>query len=190
MTVESLIDRAAQYASWLYNGREWARWELLTAALTALVLVLLLMIRQRRKAKTRIVRPMQTPEHSPTIGINLDTGRVAHHGLEDFKGNRLASVSNSDGKQKRWKEATRKWTNFQKLIEQLQHEITKYRQAEECLEQQFAKLKAANERLLQEVTASERVTQNSDLVSSRTSGSFGIQQDRMLDAREVITENS
>lgn len=190
MTVESLIGRAAEYISWLYNGREWARWELLTAALAVSVLVLLLMIRQRRKAITKIVEPKQTQELPPTIGTNLDTGKAAHHSLGGFKGNRLVSVSSSDGKQKRWKEATKKWKNFQKLIEQLQHEITKYRQAEECLEQQFARLKAANERLLQELTASDQVTQNSDLVGSRTSGSFGRQHDRMLDTREVLAENS
>jgi peptidoglycan hydrolase CwlO-like protein len=191
MTVESLIYRATQYVSWLYQEREWARWELLTVALTVLVL-LLLIVRLRRKAKAASAGAAEETTGRPeTVGVRLAAGKGDQQRFEDFKSHRIASISSrNDGQQKQWKETTKKWKSFQKLIEQLQHEISKYKQAEESFEQQFAKLKAANERLRQEITENKQGIEHSERSRPRTAGSFGKQQGRMLDASEVLAENS
>ena len=69
MTVESLINRLTQYASWLYY-RQWERWELVAVMIAAAVLVLLLGV--HRKTRTNI---RHLHERSPIIGI-----RLAEHG--------------------------------------------------------------------------------------------------------------
>ena len=66
MNVESLIYRFTQYFSWLYY-RQWEKWELLTIAITVLVLLLLLG-GARRKARANLRR---LQERSPIIGIRL-----------------------------------------------------------------------------------------------------------------------
>jgi predicted nucleic acid-binding Zn-ribbon protein len=189
MTVEGLISRLTQYVSYLYYGREWAGWELLTVPMIALVL-LLLIVRRQRKAKTRRIVAKKTEEHSPAIGTNLGLGKGTHKEIADSKSHRSASVSKNNGKQKRWKETTKKWKNFKRLIEELQHEITKYKQAEECFKEQLAKLKAANERLQQELTESKKAAQHPEMGSPRIVGSFGKQKIRMLDDRQVLAEDS
>jgi len=190
MTVESLMNTFTQYVSWLYSGREWAGWELQTIAITALVLFLLILV-QRRKAKAKRIVTKRIEKSSSTIGINLDSGKGAHQGSEgDTNSRRIVSISKNDGSQKRWKETTKKWKNLQKLIEQLQQETAKYKQAEECLEQQFAKLKAANEQLRREITGSDQVIQEPELSRPRTIGSFGKKQDRILNPSGVLAEDS
>jgi peptidoglycan hydrolase CwlO-like protein len=190
MTVESLMNTFIQYVSWLYSGREWAGWELQTIAVTALVILLLILVR-RRKAKAKRIVTKRIEERASTIGINLDSGKGAFQGSEDdLNSRRIVSISNKDGNQKRWKETTKKWKNFQKLIEQLQQEIAEYKQAEECLEQQFAKLKAANEQLRQEITGSDQIIEDTELSGPRTIGSFAKKQSRILDTSGVIAEDS
>ena len=68
MTLESIIHRLTQYASWFYY-RQWQTWEL--AALAAAFLVLLLLMGLRQKARTRT---RHLGESSPIVGIGL-----AHH---------------------------------------------------------------------------------------------------------------
>ena len=190
MTVESLMNSFAQYVSWLYSSREWAKWELQTMAITALVLLLLILIHQR-KAKTKKVRTKQIEERSSAIGTNLDTGNLVPDALNgDVNNHRIVSISKNDGNKKRWKETTKKWKNYQKLIEQLQQEIAKYKQAEECLEQQFAKLKATNEQLRQEITGSNQIIKETELSPPRTIGSFGKKQGRILDTSGVLAKDS
>ncbi len=190
MTVESLMNTFTQYASWLYSRREWARWELITVTMTAMVLLLFILVRIR-KTKTKKIVAKQIEKSSSVIGIKLDAGNRAHQGSEgDTNSRRIVSISKNDGNQKRWKETTKKWKNFQKLIEQLQQEIAKYKQAEECLEQQFAKLKAANEQLRHEITGNNKVIQESEKGHPRTIGSFGKQQGRILDASGVLVDKS
>ena len=190
MTVESLMNTFSQYVSWLYSGREWARWELLTLAITALVLVLFILV-QRRKAKTKKIGVFQTEKKSSTIGIKLDAGKGAYQiSGGGANGRSIVSISKNNGNQKRWKETTKKWKNYQKLIEQLQQETAKYKKAEECLEQQFTKLKAANEQLRQEITGSGLVIEESELSRLRTVGSFGKHQSRILNPSGVHAEDS
>jgi len=66
MTVEGLINQITEYAQWLYY-RQWQWWELLTAGIIALVL-LLLVGNTRRKARANIRRLKQ---RSPIIGVKL-----------------------------------------------------------------------------------------------------------------------
>ena len=190
MTVESLMNTFTQYASWLYSGREWARWELQTMAITAMVLLLFILV-HRRKAKGRRTGAKQIGKNSSTIGIKLDAVKGAHQGSEgDTHSRSIVSISKNNGNQKRWKETTKKWKNYQKLIEQLQQETAKYKKAEECLEQQFAKLKAANEQLRQEITGIGQVIEEPELSRPRTIGSFGKQQSRILNPSGVLAEDS
>jgi hemerythrin superfamily protein len=146
---------------------------------------------QRRKAKTKKIGALQIKKNSSTIGIKLDAGKGAHQISEgDANSRRIVSISKNNGNQKRWKETTKKWKNYQKLIEQLQEETAKYKQAEECLEQQFARLKAANEQLRQEITGSGQVIEETELSQPRAIGSFARKQSRMRDASGVIAKDS
>lgn len=182
MTVENLMNTFTHYVSWLYYQREWARWELLTIATTAMVLLLFLLIYCRR-AKARKTEAKQIERKPSTIGINLDDG-----GDSDVRS--VVSVSKNNGNQKRWKETTKKWKNLQKLIEQLQEETAKYKQAEEALEKQFARLKAANEQLRQEIAGSEQIIQETELSQPCTIRSFGKEQSRILNPSGAIAEDS
>jgi peptidoglycan hydrolase CwlO-like protein len=182
MTVESLMNTFTQYVSWLYYQREWARWELLTIATSVMVLLLFLLI-HRRRAKTRRTKAKQIVRKPSTIGIKLDDGG-------DSDGRSIVSVSKNNGNQKRWKETTKKWKNLQKLIEQLQEETAKYKQAEEALEKQFARLKAANERLRQEIAGNEQIIQETELSQPRTFRSFGKEQSRILNPSGALSEDS
>jgi len=168
MTVESLMNTFTKYATWLYSGREWARWELLTIGLTAMTLLLLILVHRRRakNRKTRKPEVKQIKRKPSTIGINLDAEG-------DSKSSTIISVSNNNGNQRRWKETTKKWKNLQKLIEQLREETAKYKQAEEILEKQFARLKAVNEQLRQEIAGSDLIIQEPELSQPHTIRSFG-----------------
>ncbi len=74
MTVDSIISRLTQYSSWLYS-RNWEGWEILTIAIVALALVLLV-ARARRKARiNKRVKTRYIHQYAPTIGI-----RLAHRG--------------------------------------------------------------------------------------------------------------
>ena len=190
MTLESLMNRFTQYVSWLYFGREWARWELQTISLTALVLLLFILL-NRRKAKARMTVVKQIEKSSSTLGINLDAGQVAHQEFEGgANGRSIVSISKNNGNQKRWKETTKKWKNLQKLIEQLQQETAKYKQAEVYLEQQFARLKAANEQLRQEISGSGQIIEETELSHPRTIGSLARKQNRILNPSGVLAEDS
>jgi hypothetical protein len=182
MTVESLMNTFTKYASWLYSGREWARWELLTIAVTVMALLLFILV-HRRRAKNRKTEAKQIKRKPSTIGINLDAEG-------DSKSSTIVSVSNNNGNQKGWKGTTKKWKNLQKLIEQLREETAKYKQAEEILEKQFARLKAANEQLRQEIAGSDLIIQEPELRQPRNIRSFGKEQSRVLEPSRAITENS
>ena len=182
MTVESLMNTFTKYASWLYSQREWAKWELLTIALTAMVLLLFILV-HRRRARARRTTAKQIEKKPSTIGINL--------GAEgDSKSNTIVSVSKNNGNHRRWKETTKKWKNLQKLIQQLREETAKYKQAEESLEKQFTRLKAANEQLRQEIAGSDLIIQESELSQPRTIGSFGKEQSRILNPSGALAEES
>ncbi|MHC4072289.1 MAG: hypothetical protein ACYSWW_00470 [Planctomycetota bacterium] len=188
MTVESLIDSFTQYVSWLYSERQWERWELLAATATVLFVLLLILVRRRRgKAAGETVQ--QVEENSPIVGIRLREGKGSARGFGDFKGRRLNAVSKGDGKLKRWKDTAKKWQNFQKLVEELQQEVRKYKQAEKNLEQQFMKIKGVNERLLHEINENKQTIRGSAPGGTRAVGGF-TSQDRIIDASHVVVEDS
>ena len=189
MTVESLMNTFTQYVSWLYSGRQWAKWELQTIAITVLVLLLFILI-LRRKARNKKAMRKQTEQRPSTIGINLEAGKeVPQESKGDIKNNRIVTISKNDGNPKRWKETTKKWKHFQKLIEQLQQETALYKQAEERLEQQFTKLKTANEQLRQAIDGYNQLFQESEVSCFRTIGSFGNQQGRILNTSETAAKD-
>ncbi|HUV64815.1 MAG TPA: hypothetical protein VMW24_13025 [Sedimentisphaerales bacterium] len=176
MTLESLTNRSVEYVSWLYYGREWAAWELEVIALTALVL-LFLIIRQRRKAPARAAELGQFVQHGWTIGARLAAGNADQHQTRELEVHRMASFSKRDGKKKRWRQTAKELRGFGTLVEQLQIEVSRYKVAEESFRQQVAKLKAANERLEQELDA--RGIRHSELGNGVPLARFGSPQDRM-----------
>jgi hypothetical protein len=194
MTVESLMNTFIQYVSWLYFERQWAKWELETIALAAMVLLLLFFIHRRRAGNRKAIRKAtkkQIIERPSTIGINLEASKETSPRFNgDLNIHRIATISKNNGNPKRWRQTTKKWKNFKKLVEQLQQETSRYKQAEEFLEQQFARLKAANEQLRQAITESNFVIQEPELSHLRNIESFISQQRRLLNTPEVHVENS
>jgi uncharacterized membrane protein YcjF (UPF0283 family) len=180
MTIESLTDSFVQYVSWLYHQRQWAGWELGAIAVTALVL-LLLIVRRRPKAKAPKTTPKRIEQHAATIGVRLDAAKGNHQELKDSEGPQPASLSKKDRKKKWWRQTTQEWKNFRTLVEQQRMEVSRYKEAEENFKQQLASLKAANEQLQHELAG--RAVDRSDLASPGPLARFGRQQDRMLDAR-------
>ncbi|MHC4681780.1 MAG: hypothetical protein ACYTEK_24200 [Planctomycetota bacterium] len=66
MTTEDLVNKLVRYSTQLYNG-QWERWQLLAAGAAAMVL-LMLAVRLRRKARAHVT---ELGERSPIIGIRL-----------------------------------------------------------------------------------------------------------------------
>lgn len=181
MTLESLTNRLVEYVSWLYYSREWAAWELGAVALTALV-VLLLILRRRRKVRPVAAEPAQLMQGSRVIGARLATGGADHPQAAELAAHQLASLSDGDGKKKRWKRTAKELKGFGALVEQLQIEVSRYKVAEESFKQQLVKLKAANERLRRELA--EKGIRHSELGSAaRPLARFAKQQDGVLDGR-------
>ena len=66
MTLESIVQKFTQYASWLYY-RQWQQWEIVGIIAAGLVVVLLAHAARRRlRAAEKRLR-----EHSPIVGIRL-----------------------------------------------------------------------------------------------------------------------
>lgn len=150
MTLNSLVSKLLESLSWLYYGRGWTAWELLTIAIITLVLILLI-LRRQQKVRARRMRANQTEEQSPIIGVKLADSKGTNQVMKDSE-KLLAFASEKDGKQKHWRQTTEQWKQFKEQVEQLRREITKYKRAEELLKRQLAKLTAANEKLHHEIT--------------------------------------
>ena len=176
MTLESLTNRLVENVSWLYYERQWAAWELEVVAVTALVL-LFLVIRRRRKSPARAAKPEQFADQAQTIGARLAAGNADHHQTRELEVHRLVSFSKTDGKKKRWRQTAKELKSFGTLVEQLRIEVSRYKVAEDGFKQQLAKLKAANERLQQELDA--RGIRHSELGNGVPLARFGSPQDRM-----------
>lgn len=181
MTLESVTSSFVEYVSWLYRGRPWAGWELATLAVTVLALLLLAVRLRRRKGKPQKTKPGQAEEQARTIGIKLAAERADNQRVEDCDGRSLAAPEKGNGEKRGWKQTTEKWKNFGVLVEQLRHEVAEYKRAEENFKQQLTKLKAANERLQQELVG--KGISRPDLGNSGPLARFSRQPDRMLDAR-------
>jgi uncharacterized membrane protein YcjF (UPF0283 family) len=170
MTLEGLTDSFVQYASWLYHERQWAGWQLGAIAVTALVL-LLLIVRRRPKANAPKTAPERIEEHARTIGARLDVAKGNHQELQGSEDPQPAALSKKDGKKKRWRKTTQEWKNFRTLVEQQRLEVGRYKEAEENFKQQLANLKATNEQLQHELAG--RAVERSNLGSAGPLARFG-----------------
>jgi len=70
MTLQGIINRLTQYASWLYY-RQWDRWELV--GILAAVVVAMLLARAGRRRLRAAEKHLR--EHSPIVGIGLASHR-------------------------------------------------------------------------------------------------------------------
>jgi hypothetical protein len=156
MTVRSLAGRLIRFMSWLCYEHQWAEWELLTIAATALVLLLLIAMRLRKRTVRRAYAN-QVRERSPIIGVKLADHQPSRQGINGSEKGRLAHVPERHGRDKKLTKTTRQLEKSNEQIRQLQHEITKRGQTEERLEHQVAELTAANKQLRHEVIESKRV---------------------------------
>ncbi len=152
MTLESLTERLVEYLSWLYYERQWAVWELELIALTTLVLALVI-IRQRRKARVRVIDLEQFVQHGETNEAPLAGSSSNGHQTGEWQLHRTPSFSKRGGKKKRWSRKAKDLRSVGALVEQLQIEVSRYKVAEDGFKQQLVKLKAANERLRRELDA-------------------------------------
>jgi len=196
MTVESLMNTFTQYVSWLFSERQWARWELLTIGLTAMFLLLFVLV-SRRRAKAGRARAKQVLAKASTIGTNLDAGMKTNQQIKSGSGiSSLISIPNGNGSRKGWKQTTKKWKDLQKLVEQLHEETAKYKQAEELLAQQFARLKEAHEQLGRKITGGEQVIQvsesepESEINRPRIINDFSRQPGRTINSAGVHAKDS
>lgn len=149
MIVSSFVDRLNQFVSRL-SERQWAEWEILTIAITALF-VLLWIMRRRRQRAVRSVYENQFLESSPVIGMNLGAHKRSRHVIKDLKKGRLAAVQKRHPKQQKSTKQTEPSEKLHEQIKQLQLEIIKRKQTEVRFEQQVAHLTAANEQFQREL---------------------------------------
>lgn len=74
MTVEGIVNRLSDFFYWLFN-RRWERWELLSIAIAASVILILIV-----RAHFKVVADAKRLRYrSPIIGI-----KTAHHGRRHF----------------------------------------------------------------------------------------------------------
>jgi len=164
MTLASLMSRVVEFLSYLYFERLWETWELLVLAAGAVLL--LVIIRQRRKVKPVRITARPVEERPQIIGVRLSEHKNVYSHVEDNNGGRPATAAkqNDSGRKLNWREATQKCKSFRELIEQLQHEVIKYKRAEDSFKQQVVKLTTVNRQL--EDRLAQRAGRNSELTGS------------------------
>ena len=146
--------------SWLFQ-REWAEWEIITIAITAVFVLLWIISRQRKRAVRRVYEN-RFMESSPVIGMNLGTHKRSRHLVRDLKKGRLPAVQKKHQKQQKPTKKTEASAKLHEQIKQLQYEIIKRKQSEVHLEERIAHLTAANEKLqlkLVEIKQAEEQTE-------------------------------
>ena len=180
MIVGSFVDRLNQFMSWLYE-RQWAEWEILTIAITALFVLLWIMRRQRKRAVRNIYKNPFL-EKTPVIGAKLGAHKRRHHLIKDLKKGRLAAVQKRHTKQQKPTKYTESSEKLHEQIQQLQREIIKRKQTEVRLEERVAYLTAANEKLQLELAEVQVAggQQKSEVPESK--------QVEQLPDRQVVTE--
>jgi prefoldin subunit 5 len=141
--VRSLAGKFVRVVSWLCFEHEWARWELLTIAAIALLL-LLFVLRLLRKGAAARAQAVLLPERSPIIGLRLADHKRSHHEIAGSQKSR--SVRRGHAKQKDRK-TTRHLEKLNRQIEQLQREVTERKQTEARLEQRVAEFTKAGKTL-------------------------------------------
>lgn len=159
MIESSLTDRLNQSISWLCE-RQWAEWEVLTIAITALFVLVWITRRQRRRS-VRNIYENQFLESSPVIGMNLGVHRRSRRVIGDLKKGRLAVVQKKHPKQQKPTNQTDPSEKLHEQIKQLQYEIIKRKQVEVRLEERVAHLTTANETLQCELAGIKQAGQES-----------------------------
>ena len=154
MIANSFVDRLNQLMLRLYD-RQWAEWEILTIAITALF-VLLWIIRRQRKRAVRSVYENRFMESSPVIGMNLGAHKRRRQVIEDLKKGRLAAVQKRHPKLQKSTKQTEPSEKLHEQLKQLQYEIIKRKQTEVRLEERLAHLTAANEKLQRELAENKQ----------------------------------
>ncbi len=158
MILGSFVDRLNQFISWL-SKRQWAEWEILIIAITALV-VLLWIMRRKRKRVVRNIYENPFLENTPVIGAKLGARKRRRRIIKDLKKGRLAIVQKRPTKQQKPSKYTEPSEKLHEQIQQLQREIIKRKQTEVRFEEQVAYLTAANEKLQLELAEKKRAEQH------------------------------
>ena len=154
MIVSSFVDRLNRFMPWLYD-RQWAVWEILTIAITALSVLLWIMMRLRRRA-VRSFYESQSQGSSPVIGVNLGDHKLSRHVIKDLKNGRLTAVQKRHPKQQKSTKQMEPSEKLHEQIKQLQLEIIKRKQTEVRFEERVAHLTAANEQLQRELAENKQ----------------------------------
>ncbi len=179
MTLASLMSRVVEFLSYLYFERLWETWELL--ALVAGGVLLLVTMRQKRIVRPIHVTTKPVEERPQVIGVRLsDRSEHGEHRersehrerkklyshVEDNNGGRPAFVPKQSvgGIKLSWRQATQKCRSFRELVEQLQHEVIQYKQAEDSFKQQVVNLTTVNKQL--EDRLAQRGGRSSELTDS------------------------
>jgi len=155
MTIHSFMDRFAQLFSWLYYRHQWEAWELLVAAGAVLLLLLGVAKKQRdeRKARTCAHPIRQSP---PIIGVKLAAGNHKRADVTDAKRQRLPFLA---GKKSCEPNGTEPSMSSIAKTRLLQHETAKCQQTQAGLDQQLDELKAANEKLQNQINHGKKTEQ-------------------------------
>jgi chromosome segregation ATPase len=145
--------------SWLCYEHQWAEWELLTIAITVLVL-LLLIVRLHRKGMVRKARANQVRGRSSIKGIKISGHKRSRQGIKVSEKDHLARVQKGDEGQKKWRKTIKQLKKLNGQIEQLQHQATKRKQATKHFKQQVTELTSANEKLRHAITEHKQTTKH------------------------------
>lgn len=151
--MRSLAGKFIRLVSWMCFEHEWAQWELLTIAGTALLL-LLFILRQLRKGAAARTRALLLPERSPIIGVRLADHKSAYRQIRASQRSR-ATVRGQAKQEKR--KTTRHLEKLNRQIEQLQREVAEHKHAETRLERQLAGITKSGKTLRQEDDRSRQV---------------------------------
>jgi septal ring factor EnvC (AmiA/AmiB activator) len=151
MALENITSKLTQYFSWLHYW-QWEEWGLLTIAIVALALLILL-VRAHQKVEANTKRFI---ERSPIVGVKSADHKLSRQQIVRLERVSFARVPERHGRQKKPTEITRQLEKSNEQLKQLQHEAAKCRETEERLERQIAELTAANEQLRHKVAESKR----------------------------------
>jgi hypothetical protein len=145
------------------------------------LLLLLLMIWQHRRGKTRNIYVNQIREHSPIIGVKLADNR-SNLKIEASKKDRSALLQKTGTKQKKTKEQVEK---LKKQIQLLQLEISKHKQNEVRLERQVTELMTTNKKLQQETLVINRVKQQPTQRTGEIKSPINQSKHRTIESKEL-----
>lgn len=123
----------------------------------ALLIVLTLIARQKKKAKLQKAHTKRPENRSEIIGINL-TGRNSEYTrLKDGKKYNQTFIPEIDEKQKGWGPTIKEWRKLTEHINRLKREIAKNKQNESEHKKQLAELTNLNKQLKYEIAEYKQI---------------------------------